>query len=301
MTISWFKHILIAVLLFLVATCQAQEYIVDRQVMVAMRMIGHQVLLDAGDSTSLVLPIEKVEDRYRISFSTEFQFEPDRLVATIDGVVKATNLAERYIVEVENCDTSSVVYAYAIGKTDSTDVLACGTRELPSACYVLFISILDTPETAVPLQNFPYGPTDNSAAEGGGKTAYMIGLFLVPFSALLALLLFLKRRKQNSVEKKNGILIGEYRFDKRNMMLSIQDQRVELTGKEADLLYLLHSSANHTVEREVMLREVWGDEGDYVGRTLDVFISKLRKKLEADPSVKIANIRGVGYRLVLNN
>jgi DNA-binding response OmpR family regulator len=74
-----------------------------------------------------------------------------------------------------------------------------------------------------------------------------------------------------------------------------------LTSKEADLLILLHNSVNTGIEREVILNEVWGDEGDYVGRTLDVFISKLRKKLEGDSSVKIVNIRGVGYKLVLNN
>ena len=53
------------------------------------------------------------------------------------------------------------------------------------------------------------------------------------------------------------------------------------------------------MEREKILATVWGDEGDYVGRTLDVFVSKLRKKLEADANVRIVNIRGVGYRLVL--
>ena len=62
---------------------------------------------------------------------------------------------------------------------------------------------------------------------------------------------------------------------------------------------MLYEKLNETVEKEVILKEVWGDEGDYVGRTLDVFISKLRKKLEADPNVKIVNIRGVGYKLVV--
>jgi len=60
----------------------------------------------------------------------------------------------------------------------------------------------------------------------------------------------------------------------------------------------LPNAVNTTVEREVILNIVWGDEGDYVGRTLDVFISKLRKKLEVDSSIKIVNIRGVGYKLV---
>jgi DNA-binding response OmpR family regulator len=56
---------------------------------------------------------------------------------------------------------------------------------------------------------------------------------------------------------------------------------------------------NSTVEREHILKTIWGDEGSYIGRTLDVFISKLRKRLEADTKVKIVNVRGVGYKLIL--
>ena len=84
------------------------------------------------------------------------------------------------------------------------------------------------------------------------------------------------------------------------MTLVFENKKIELTSKESDLLLLLHSSANATIKRENILKIVWGDEGDYVGRTLDVFISKLRKKLQRDPSIKISNIRGVGYRLILN-
>ncbi|MBK9628225.1 MAG: winged helix-turn-helix transcriptional regulator [Flavobacteriales bacterium] len=118
---------------------------------------------------------------------------------------------------------------------------------------------------------------------------------------MLAFLFF--RRKAAPVIPTNGdaVPIGAFHFDKGKMELSINDRKVELTGKEAELLHLLHACANETVAREVMLKEVWGNDSDYVGRTLDVFISKLRKKLEADPSVRIANIRGVGYRLILDS
>ena len=109
------------------------------------------------------------------------------------------------------------------------------------------------------------------------------------------------RKKHNLKNDPNMISIGEYLFDTRNMNLSFADKKVELTSKEADLLLLLHKEANTTVEREKILRMVWGDEGDYVGRTLDVFISKLRRKLEADSNIKIVNTRGVGYKLVMNN
>ena len=66
------------------------------------------------------------------------------------------------------------------------------------------------------------------------------------------------------------------------------------------MLDLLYVNLNQTVSREHILQVVWGDEGDYLGRTLDVFISKLRKKLDADSNLKIVNIRGIGYRMVLN-
>lgn len=66
------------------------------------------------------------------------------------------------------------------------------------------------------------------------------------------------------------------------------------------MLDLLYTNLNQTVNREHILQVVWGDEGDYLGRTLDVFISKLRKKLGADSNLKIVNIRGIGYRMVLN-
>ena len=90
------------------------------------------------------------------------------------------------------------------------------------------------------------------------------------------------------------ISIGKYKFDKNNMELSFGDKTIELTSKEADLLFLLHNSANSTIERENILKKVWGDEGAYVGRTLDVFISKLRKKLEDDTHCQDRKHQGGG-------
>ena len=122
------------------------------------------------------------------------------------------------------------------------------------------------------------------------------------YIVICAFLLFIINYSRNQeITNPHIIALGDYQFDKRNTELRIEDQKIELTGKEAELLILLYDSANTTVERDVILNMVWGDQGDYVGRTLDVFISKLRKKLEQDSKVKIVNIRGVGYKLVMNN
>jgi len=121
----------------------------------------------------------------------------------------------------------------------------------------------------------------------------------IPLVVVLAF--FLKKSKPKMLSKENNfIALGGYRFDEKGMRLLFGEEQIELTGKESDLLKVLYDSLNITVERDEILKLVWGDEGDYIGRTLDVFISKLRKKLEADPNVKILNVRGVGYKLILN-
>jgi DNA-binding response OmpR family regulator len=123
----------------------------------------------------------------------------------------------------------------------------------------------------------------------------------IPLLLLLGVTRYFRKKKTPAAVDPHLVQIGAFRFDQRNMTLTFEDERVDLSHKEAELLTLLHQSANATVEREVLLQKVWGDEGDYVGRTLDVYISKLRKKLEADASVKIVNIRGVGYKLVVDH
>ena len=267
----------------------------EQHIEVSMRMIGHQVLLSLGDSTSRVLPIEKKgEDEYKIRFENEFAFNPESVASVIDSVIAATKIASNYIVEFEACETNQVVHAYEIGRTINDNVLACGTRPQPKACYNLLITILK-PRTNASISELP------ARSENDLTDKYII-LAIILFCVLLPMILvplFLNKKSKSKADP-NLISIGEYRFNKRKMELSFKGEEIELTSKECDLLQLLCDSTNNTVERETILKMVWGDEGDYVGRTLDVFISKLRKKLEGDANIKIANIRGVGYKLVVD-
>lgn len=261
---------------------------------VAMRLIGHELLLSTGDSTSRVLPVEEEPDGYRISFDAEFEFVPDELGATINRVISETHIASAYLVEVQECSTNEVVYSYEVGVLPDKDLVACKGRLQPLGCYSLFITVLKVDETQAALNAITPDSHANQA-KNSGKGIFAIGLVML-FGMLY---LFWKRREEDEADP-NLIAIGAYQFDQRNMQLLYGKEKSELTSKEADLLFLLRSSANTTVERDVILNNVWGDDGDYVGRTLDVFISKLRKKLSSDSSVKIVNTRGVGYKLVLN-
>lgn len=92
---------------------------------------------------------------------------------------------------------------------------------------------------------------------------------------------------------------SKFEFDVENQMLNINSKQYQLTFREAKLLDLFCRNANQLLSREVIHQYVWGDEGVIVGRSLDVFVSRLRKFFNQEPGVNIANVHGVGYRLVV--
>jgi DNA-binding response OmpR family regulator len=96
---------------------------------------------------------------------------------------------------------------------------------------------------------------------------------------------------------KSPIRIGEFEFDQANQLLTFNSVSQRLTIKESRILYLLARSVSNIVKREDIMAEIWGDTDYYTGRSLDVFISKLRSYLKNDPAIKITTIPTVGYIL----
>ena len=295
------NKIAICSLILLLATgVNAQPYVSEGHVKVAMRMIGHEMLLLAGDTTSRLLPIEKIDDRYKIRFKSEFEFDAEELVEVINNVISETGIAPRYLVEMEDCNTGEVVYSYEIDLMNKSDIIPCRGREQIESCYNLFFTILEPIVSVRQLELDSLAYSSNQGNSHNSSTGFSsIWMALIGF--ILVIVVFFLWRKGS--KKKSGpeiINIGEYQFDKLNMQLMFKNKTTELSSKESDLLFLLYTSVNTTLERENILKVVWGDDGDYVGRTMDVFISKLRKKLADDSNLKIINIRGVGYKFVVN-
>ncbi len=286
-----FKITFLALVLLVVnfGAGHAQTDTEEQHTEVVMRMIGHEILLNADDSTSRVLPISKIGHRYKIPFEAPFAFQPDTLASTIDWVITKGLISKHYIVEMESCESGEIVYGYEIGTTIDTTMVPCLQRAFPKECYTLFITLLDAPLSR-----------DAVTASNSGSYFSENSLWIILLLIVVALGFYFLRKRRTPTFDPNIINLGKYHFDKLNSELLFENQRIELSGKEADLLTLLYDTVNTTVEREVILKLIWGDNGDYIGRTLDVFISKLRKKLESDPRVKIVNIRGVGYKLVMD-
>ncbi|MBL4578645.1 MAG: response regulator transcription factor [Flavobacteriales bacterium] len=123
-----------------------------------------------------------------------------------------------------------------------------------------------------------------------------------PFSMeeLLLRMNAILRRSTNmkSVPKKTSFTIGKYKFDLDRQLLSHGESEVKLTSKESDLLGLLCVGGNEVTERVHALKMIWGDDSYFNARSMDVYITKLRKYLKADSSVEIVNVHGRGFKIL---
>ncbi|WP_432672801.1 response regulator transcription factor [Flavobacterium sp. SM2513] len=102
----------------------------------------------------------------------------------------------------------------------------------------------------------------------------------------------------NTVKPEEKISIGNYLFDFTKQTLQFSDQIISLTHREAELLFLFIENKNEILDRSVVLKKIWGSDDFFNGRSMDVFITKLRKKLNLDSNIQIINVRGQGYKLI---
>ncbi len=116
------------------------------------------------------------------------------------------------------------------------------------------------------------------------------------FEELLCRVEVFMRRSSVTLDEKKFTL-GEFEFDYINLSLKNGSDEKFLTQKEAEVLKLLYLNRGRVLKREEILKQVWGDDDYFMGRSMDVFISKLRKYLRADPAIQIVNYHGVGFRL----
>lgn len=251
---------------------------------VLLRRIGHEILLQSGDSTSRVLPVKKIaENEYQVRFDNDFSFQPGFLVSTTQRLLAKDPLAGDYVVSVVNCSDGSVAYGYAISKNKKDDIVACIGREQPMGCYMI---------------NIAFKPTAIITAANG----YVLGgLSLLALVGFIFLRSVKPRKSLPDNRDTDSFTLGAMSFNTEARKLMINEKTIDLTRTETRVLRIFAMSPNEPIERSRLQKEIWEDEGVIVGRSLDMFISKLRKKLEADPGIRIVVIRGKGYKLEVNS
>jgi len=141
-------------------------------------------------------------------------------------------------------------------------------------------------------------PEDKLIGFAAGADDYLTKPFAM--EELLARIQAIARRSNQNVSKSNDKLyIGDFEFDTNTRILNLPSGEIKLTTKENQLLSLLAKNQNEIIDRQATLRAIWGDDNYFNGRSMDVYIAKLRKLLKEDPRIEIMNVHGKGFQLIV--
>lgn len=157
-------------------------------------------------------------------------------------------------------------------------------RKINPFIPIIFLTAKSRTEDVV--EGFGYGANDYI------KKPFSMEELIVRIKALVT-------RPAFKPAKDNWMDLGKYQFHLERQLLKLGEQKETLTHREAQLLYQLLIHQNELTERKVILQTLWENDDFFSARSMDVFISKLRKKLSQDPNIQIVNIRGYGYKLVI--
>ena len=273
--------LVLVMLIAAVAFINKNNEVPEKHVEVVLRNIGDQLLLSAKDSTSRVLPVKKLKDNsYQLSFQHDFSFISDTLINIVQREFRKTALATNYMVNLKNCEQKETVFAFEING-QAGDLTPCKGRKLETDCYVIEIDLLQ--------KNKP---------DYLWLTLLIIPLSLVGFYAAKK---FRKKEEKEPVFVGNDhIQLGSFQFYPANHVLKMENNTIELSEKETKALQLFAENINQVVEREKLMKEIWEDKGVVViSRNVDVLVSKLRKKLSDDSSLKFINVHGRGYKFII--
>ena len=250
----------------------------------ALRRTAHQLLAAAGDSTSRISPVQQTDaNTFLIRLNQTFDYSqlPDVLQASL----RLHGVTRPYDVVILNCSDGKIELGYTVLDVTKKQKVPCRGREQAKGCYnlqVRFVASETPPQTA---------------------SAW----WMMAFGSLLTALVFtvLRRsaqkkepmRSDSTPNEHNQLHFGNSSLDIANLTLISGGHVHNLTYREAKLLRLFAGNPNQLLERDFILKSVWEDEGIIVGRSVDVFVSRLRKLLQDDPTLKIVAVHGVGYRL----
>lgn len=272
---------IIVILISAVAFINKKNEIPEKHVEVVLRDLGHQLLLTAKDSSSRVLPVKKLnKNLYQISFQNDFGFISDTLINLVQRTFQKNALANDYMVNLRNCKQNETVFAFEIN-SQTGDLTPCRGRTLEVGCYVIEIELLKKTRF-----NF-----------------FWLILLLIPLSFVGFYVKNKSRKKEENesiIGNNDYIQLGSFQFYADNNFLKIGDNNITLSEKETKALKIFAENINQIVEREKLMKEIWEDKGIVViSRNVDVLVSKLRKKLIDDNSIKIINVPGRGYKFVI--
>jgi hypothetical protein len=272
---------ILAILIATVAFINKKNEIPANHFEVVLRDIGHQLLLTAKDAESRVLPVKRLnENKYQLSFQNDVGFISDTLINLVQRTFQKNDLTKNYIVNLKNCKQLETVLAFEIN-SPTGDLTPCRGRKLAVGCYVIEFELLKK-------NTFNF---------------FWLLLLIIPLGVIGYYVkeTFRKKAAAASIFNNNdSIQLGSFQFYTDNKVLKIAHKSIALSERETKALKIFAENINQIVEREQLMKEIWEDEGIVViSRNVDVLVSKLRKKLSDDNTIKLINVHGRGYKCII--
>ncbi len=247
----------------------------------AIRQTIHNLHKIAEDDTTMVFPVEQIfENTHRTEIEKEINY--DTLPTVLDTALKNFGIERAYIVSIRDCEEDKVILGYNLLAFENGNIACQGRIREGDCCNALSVTFDDVKKKSNLYLPFAF----LSFIIGG------IGLFIS-----VKKLDKKKTKLTNTASSVNTIQIGNSFFQPQNLFIQVDNESKKLTFRESKLLEYFATRPNQVLKREDIQDAVWSEEGVIVGRSLDVFISRLRKILRKDERLAIKNIHGVGYRL----
>lgn len=267
----------------------ANKPYIPEKVNLALRRTVHHLLRAAGDSTSRIPAVQQRDSQiFRVQLNHAFDY--NKLPALLQESFRLHTVTADYTVAVLDCATGELQVGYSVKDILANEPVPCAGRSILAGCYLLQVTFDPSGE---PAKSFPLWP----ALSLGGL---IVSLLVVGWHRK-APAQALTEQLPSATAPTSLLQFGRSSLDVNNQTLTTETRQHTLTYRETKLLRLLVSHPNQVLERDLILKRVWEDEGIIVGRSVDVFISRLRKLLQPDATIKISAVHGVGYRMEIQD
>lgn len=287
-----------------------QDRQASERINLALRRTTHLLLKLAGDSTSKIAPVKQSDDNSYI-VRLEYAFNYDSLPTFLQSSFDFYDIKEKYDVAVRDCSYAELILGYSSADFQQNKNVPCVGRTREAGCLNFSVTFRDP---SVQTAFFPYF----WLCLGGlltltmGTAAYLFYPFSQEKRPIFQVFQGISPNNSPNISQDSVpstpthlavktnearlIHIGQTVFDTHKQTLLMGNNEQKLTFQEAQLLQLFCEHKNELLERAFILKAVWGDDGVLITRSVDVFVSRLRKLLKADESLKIVNVHNRGYR-----
>ena len=260
----------------------SQTELIPEHVNLALRRTADGLLRISGDSTSRIPAVEMRGDHIW-KMRLDYPFSYDSLPILLQASLQLHGVHTPYDVTIRRCTDDEIVLGYHQFDITESQAVPCGGRVMEDGCHFIELAFL------LPHREWSYKK--------------LIGMLSILLIGALGGYWLARRQKKGAPFTELASDYGEWlqfgnaQLDVSGQVLICGGLQQNLTFRETKLLALFAENANKLIERDTILQQVWADEGVLVGRSLDMFVSRLRKKLAPDADISIIAVHGVGYRL----